>query len=241
MLTIFTTCRPFKDNFAVAQCNALTSWTYLQPRPEIILFGDEEGTAQITKELGIQHVPDVGRNSFGTPWVSSLFEQAQEIARNDTLAYVNADIILTSSFASATEMVANDVPKFLAVGQRWDLDVDRLIDFSDKDWETKLCLDAYQHGELHQKWGIDYFVFNRGLYHDIPPFVIGRPAWDNWAVRFAREQGVPVIDVTDVVTVIHQNHERSNWTGHEILQNRVLLMGKPLLGIQHATHKLRSD
>src|ERR1017187_6594263 len=37
-------------------------WTHLHPKPEIILFGNDAGTADITGELDIRHVPEVRRN-----------------------------------------------------------------------------------------------------------------------------------------------------------------------------------
>ena len=42
---------------------------------------------------------------------------------------------------------------------------------------------------------------------NVPPFAIGRLKWDNWLVWKARVQGFPIIDVTEAVTIVHQNHE----------------------------------
>ena len=64
----------------------------LTPRPEIILYGDEEGTAELAPELGLHHIPDVSRNEYGTPLLNRVFEQHQGFGRYDTLCYVNADI-----------------------------------------------------------------------------------------------------------------------------------------------------
>jgi hypothetical protein len=68
MLTIFACPKPFTDpHIAIIQRNAITSWTLLRPRPEIILFGDEPGVTEICKELGLRHVGEVERNEYGTP------------------------------------------------------------------------------------------------------------------------------------------------------------------------------
>ena len=74
------------------------SWTRLSPRPEILLFGDEEGTAEIARELGLRHFPEVARNEFGTPLLDDLFRQAEQHASTPLLGYVNGDIILTDDF-----------------------------------------------------------------------------------------------------------------------------------------------
>ena len=78
----------------IIQRNAVTSWTRISPRPEIILFGDETGTAEIAREFVVRHVPDVKRNDKGTPYLSDLFEKAQSLASHPSLCYVNADICL---------------------------------------------------------------------------------------------------------------------------------------------------
>ena len=43
-------------------------WTRLSPRPEIILFGDEIGTAEFARESGLRHIPQIRRNEKTTPF-----------------------------------------------------------------------------------------------------------------------------------------------------------------------------
>ncbi len=45
-LTILAMPKPFRGHIGIIQRNAITSWTKLQPRPEILLFGTEEGAAE---------------------------------------------------------------------------------------------------------------------------------------------------------------------------------------------------
>src|SRR6267142_2740828 len=92
------------------------------------------------------------------------------------------------------------------------------------------------------------FAFSRGLYYkNTPPFVIGRPGWDNWLVWHARQSGARVVDATAVVQAIHQNHDYSYhpdgaagvWQGEEAQQNYALLDGgKRYATIANATHRL---
>ena len=65
MVTIFTTPKPFVGHSAVIQRNALKSWTLLDPDVEVILFGDEQGAAEATRDLGVRHVPEVERTPRG--------------------------------------------------------------------------------------------------------------------------------------------------------------------------------
>ena len=39
-LSIFSTCKPFEALAAVQQRNAILSWTFLRPRPDVILLGE---------------------------------------------------------------------------------------------------------------------------------------------------------------------------------------------------------
>ena len=79
-LTILSTPKAFRGIFAVIQRNAIESWTHLTPRPDIILFGTDEGTAEICAELGITHVPEVASTAEGTPLISDMFLQGQALA-----------------------------------------------------------------------------------------------------------------------------------------------------------------
>ncbi len=213
MLTFFAIPKHFRGLTVIIQRNAINSWTFLRPRPEIILFGGEEGTGKITAELGLVHISEIARNEHGTPLANDLFEKAQQRAENDLLCYINADIILLEDFFKAVEMIS--LERFLMVGQRVDLDYCDPLDFSSKDWTNRLRKKVEEEGKLHGHTGIDYIVFPRGLYREIPPFALGRTMWDNWLVYKARSLGVQVVDATRMATVIHQNHDYSHHPGQE--------------------------
>lgn len=76
MLTIFSCPKPFRGHINIIQRNAIRSWTLLQARPEIILIGNEEGTAEVCKEFGLRHIPDVERNEYVVlaPYKSNLLK-----------------------------------------------------------------------------------------------------------------------------------------------------------------------
>lgn len=211
MLTIFTIPKPFRGHIAVIQRNAICSWTLLRLACEIILFGDDEGTAEVAKEFGVRHVPDVARNDFGTPFVNSIFETAQRLATYDVLCYVNADIILMSDFMKAVQQVSNWKRRFLMVGRRWDVDMNKSWDFEEPGWEERLQVYVREHGELYPPTGTDYFVFPRGLWGKIPPLAIGRLIWDNWLIYRARALKAPVVDATGFILAVHQNHDYAHY------------------------------
>ncbi len=206
MITLFACPKAFSGHIEVIQRNAIRSWIRLDPRPEIILLGDEPGVASVCQEFGLVHWPDLAVNDFGTPLVSSVFAVGQAMAHGPVVAYINCDIMLLSDFLPVVRAVANRMAQFLLVGQRCDVDIMRPWDFAPPDWETDLRDLAQRIGRLHSAAAMDYFVFPAGMYHDLPPFAIGRTRWDNWLLWRARSTGIPVVDASAAVTVLHQNH-----------------------------------
>lgn len=246
MLTIFTIPKPFRGHIAVIQRNAIKSWTLLQPSPEIILFGDDEGTREVAEEFGVRHIADVAHNEYGTPLVNDLFEKAERLATHNLLCYVNADIILMSDFMQAVERIARRKRWFLMAGQRWDVELKESLHF-DPQWEELLRAYATRNGQLYPPTGIDYFVFPRGLWGEIPPFAVGRTIWDNWLLYRARSQKALCIDATQVIMAVHQNHDYSHgakgkqsiWEGPEARLNLQLAGGRRcIFTLQDATHLL---
>jgi len=245
VITFFALPKAFQGRFEVIQRNAITSWTRVSPRPEIILFGNEDGTAEIARQFGLRHGPEVRRSEYGTPLVNDLFEKAQDLATCSTLCYVNADILVLSDFMKAVEQVASWRDRFLMAGRKTNLDLDQPLVFESPDWETRLRVLVAKQGVLGMPFEIDYFVFTRGLYRSIPDFAIGRTRWDNWLIGSARASKAPVVDATAAVTVIHQNHDYSHrpegkaWIkfGEEAKRNRKIA-GSRGRSLNYATHKL---
>jgi hypothetical protein len=212
MLTICAVAKPFQGHIAVIQRNAMTSWTKLDPRPEIILFGTEQGTAETARELGLVHIPEVARNSHGTPLLAGILSSAERHGSGNLFAYVNADIILPSEFTAGIEKVRQKFPKFLAVGRRTNLEVREPLDFAEG-WEEKLRARMKNEGHLESHTGIDFFVFPRGTYRDVPPLAIGRVWFDQWCIKYARKNRLPVVDLTLFAPIAHQLHDYSHVAG----------------------------
>lgn len=247
MLTIFSVPKPFRGHIGVIQRNAITSWSLLRPKPEIILFGDEEGTAELAHELALRHVAEVRRNEHGAPLVNDIFAKAQSLAGRDILCYVNADIVLLRDFMNAVQHIAAQRKQFLLAGQRTNVDVEVPIDFGSSDWEIRMRALASKEGVLGGPAAIDYFVFRRGLYSDVPPFALGRFWWDNWLLWKARSSKVPLVDASPaVVLIIHQNHDYAHhpngalglWEGEEASANRKMAGTGGTYTLQDATHSL---
>ena len=213
LLTIFTAPKSFSDaHIATIQRNALQSWLQLGPEVEVLLIGDEAGMAETAKELGIKHLPEVKRNPQGTPLIPSIFEVARRNSGAPLMTYVNSDILLMRDLVAAARTVSKTYPRFLLVGQRWDLVVEERIEFT-PGWDVRLLKRIEESGRLHPPAGSDYFIFPRDCFTDIPDFAIGRAGWDNWMIYHARRTRWPVVDATHDVIIVHQSHDYSHLPG----------------------------
>lgn len=227
MITFFACPKPFRGHAGIIQRNAIKSWALLKPKPEIILLGKGAGVAEISRDLGLIHIPEVNENEFGTPLVDSIFRIGQSRASHPVVCYVNSDIILMSDFMRAVEIISARMPKFLMLGRRRDVAIAEAWDFDAAHWEKNLKNLAVRTGRLHEPNGIDFFCFPRNLYTDIPPFAVGRFAWDNWLVWRARAEGASLVDVTETVVPVHQDHGYEPGTIRKLDAGRFITEGRP--------------
>jgi hypothetical protein len=232
MITIFSVPKPFQGHINIIQTNAIESWVRLTSPSKIILFGDELGVSEKAAQYKLKHIPEISRNEYGTPLLNSVFEKTQMLSTSSFLCYVNADIILMSDFNRAFERLLLPVSKqFLLAGRRWDIDLSEPLDFADSNWERLLLDRVRTRGRQRSPEWIDYFVFPRDLYANLPPFAIGRPVFDNWLLWKARSLGARLLDASEVIMAIHQNHgyshipqgEKDTWEGPEARCNRELM------------------
>jgi hypothetical protein len=210
MLTLFAVPKHFRGHIATIQRNAILSWTRLTPRPEIFLFGNEDGAAEISAELGVRHFPEVARNEYGTPLLSDLFGRAEQEAATPLLGYVNCDIVLTDDFTAALARVHAANNKFMMVGRRWDLDWGQPLDVSQAGWAESMRARALAANVQRPGNYVDYFVYSRGVCGGLRPLAVGRFTWDNYILWRARANGAELVDVSSAVVAIHQNHDFSH-------------------------------
>lgn len=251
MITFFTTAKPFIGHDGIIQRNALQSWKLLHADIEVILFGDDEGAAEVCAELGLIHESQVKRHESGAKYLNYMFARAQQIARHNYVCFSNCDIVLFKDFLKAFEIARSWSLRFLAVGRRLDTDVTAPIDFHQEGWDRDLRKLAVSTGIQQDDRWIDFFLFNRGLYDSMPALIVGHCYWDNWMVWMALSAaGLPVIDVSRFVTAVHQNHGYNPKFGRTkgvpsdplSIWNLEVIGGSSHTGtILSATHRIASD
>ncbi len=237
MLTIFSTCRSFDiEEFAIIQRNAITSWTLLNPRPEIFLMGNEPGVREICEELNINHIDCIKYSEYGTPLLNSMMEIAEEIASNNTLLLVSSDVVLPKILTKTVEAVTANFKEFCGVARKLQQETITPLDFS-KNWENEV--------RQNIKWNLitsgDFFLYPKGYWDKIPEFVIGRAFCDSWLFWESSQKG-NMIDLTEI-EIIDYKHSYNNlpegWT-KERMQNLILWEGKEA-DLTHANWKMHTN
>jgi hypothetical protein len=234
MLTIFSIPKPFTGAMDVIQRNAIKSWTLLRPKCEVILMGDDEGTDKAAADLGVRHIPDLNRNEYGTPLLDHAFQMADTEGKFPLNCWVNADIILMDDILEAVKRVQERTNWFLMTAQRTDLDLTDPLEF-EQGWKDRLLEEVSQHGKLAHITGIDFWIYPKKFLENMPPFAIGRVAYESWCLYTARRRNAELIDATKVVVSVHQNHDYSHHPqghlgvgrGTEAARNREMVGGKP--------------
>jgi len=220
MLTILTSPKPSIGKMQMDFLNALHNWSQLCPQPEIFVFGGDEG---LVESEGVRYITSHHTNELGLPYLDSVYQIAQHEAKHDVFMLVSDHLMFMPGLMEAVQRCKSRFPKFLAVGQRHDVDVVDVIDFtrqlykvrdvrSIQDWRLTF-LDYIAAGRLHGPSAKDYMIFSRDFPIDIPPFLLGRPWYDSWFVSASLDAGIPVVDLTATVVAIHPNHDYAQIPG----------------------------
>ncbi len=192
------------DAIGKSQFNAWGSWKCI-PNCSVSVFGNAPGVGDHAKRFGFRSIPTVKRDEFGRPLLNWIFERMHDESTESVLGYVNSDIVLLPGLAASIAAVGAQFDAYLIVARRWNVECLPVIDF-ESGWDQKLRNLVALQGDLFTPYGIDLFVFSRGLLREIPPFALGSDYWDNYLVMRTRRRGYPVIDVTQQVMLVHQNH-----------------------------------
>lgn len=203
--------RPFHGNIGEVQLNAIRSWLALRPTCEVILVDDEDGTTSAAVAgLNVRVISEVKRSRLGAPLLDDLLRTAAIHARHEIMAYITADVLMSTN--SASEILrCHELMQgrpYLAICSRVDMLETLTIQFDRPDWFEEVRSAAKAHGKPHGHTALDLWIYPRSLDFNCPPFPIGRCATDGWVVYKARRDGIPVIDVSASILIIHQLHDR---------------------------------
>ena len=206
LVTVVTSFKPFIGEDSVRQINCLRACASLWPGLEVIALNKPEDFRSVDlAEFRIKVVSEFITKSSRLPRIDLALKEIDARGLHDILVYINGDILLPPSLVPALSNCFR-FDRFVAVAQRIDVELSRLLcaeEIIDANFWNKLLAS----GELHDPGGIDFFAFRRGSVPEMPQLYVGAAGWDNITIYSARRQKIPVIDVSSVVCVGHQNHE----------------------------------
>lgn len=188
---------------AMIEKNTRRCWDALSPRVHTVWFHDELDT-----------------NAQGTPILSAMYQEAmRRYTGADTYTYVNGDLLVDDGFVATADAVVVAVrqrkikSRFLVVGQRTN------VNWKDRgDFKPELFDEYFRAGALFETNAEDYFMVSETSFDwdKIPPFVIGRPGYDNWLVDQAfHAPDMVLIDATRTIRAVHQTGFDGNSAGHK--------------------------
>ena len=173
---------------------------------------------RLSPDVTFINIPQQGlrRNRYGVPYLDQLFFYAMiTVPGADTLTYINADVFSDHTFADTINFVMDTVPdkEFMIVGKRQNVTWSSRMDISSRNFDF---MRTFLSGSPSREDYIDYFITSRMAldWDEIPPFVVGRPAFDNWLVDYAaRSKRIMLIDASKTIRLIHQTieHDVSHW------------------------------
>jgi len=214
-LTIFTTPKPFAGHIGLIQRNAIASWLRLPGAPRVLLFSNDPDARRVCEELGIELVIGTLHLDDGALLLNDMFTRVTGLSDAQMLCYVNCDIMLCSDFVEALDILRARLTKFMMVGRRWQVAIKEAWNFDAPDWEDCLRDHVRTHGSQPPPPGnSDFFAFTRDLWGtSLIPLGVGRGSWEAWLVYEARRRQAPVVDVSQSVSAIHQDHDQSSYAG----------------------------
>ena len=185
-MIVLTSFKPFRDRVGFIQMRAIENWKKTFPGARIVDFQHEvrtpvEGVERLVVEGEVGHPPTF----------NAIADWVAQNCRGEICLYLNADILFEG--CERCERCERFLPDwdFLGVGQR---------------------IDTLPEGGhlLHRPSGMDYFFFRAGMFADLPQTVVGRAYYDCALVAWCLRRGVKVVDLTAVVTALHQWHDYSH-------------------------------
>lgn len=208
---IFVFCypKPWIPAFETIQKTAILSWKKALPsNAVVVLLGDETGTQEAAAALDCCYDACPGKNEWGTPLVSAIFETINRVTPTTAIAcYINADIVLGFDFWQTVLAVQRHwadkrEEPWLLIGKRTDVTIAELNDGMSVDQIQEIALTT---GCDHGWAGIDYFVFPANTFRFVYPFALGKFVWDQWLVGNAFRRGMFTVDGSSTVLAVHLN------------------------------------
>ena len=251
-LTLFSTFKPLEDDeYRRITRNAIGSWVEalrLHPTQIVLYVENRPFIESIVNEFNCDtiEIRDITKvNNKGLPTIDHIFHTAQDKSSAKLFCYINGDIIIPPDFMERIQPLLEVDYQFLLGATPFEMEFPDELKF-EGEWYYDLVT-KYQ-GHWRDKVAIDLFIFTRHAFRRIPPFAIGRVAYDNYLIGHGKNVTDRLIDGSIHLRTIHQTHDYRPFMNMEHLRgasesvyNRKLAGGYTKASLRQATHILTDD
>ncbi|KAK8822190.1 hypothetical protein WA577_005356 [Blastocystis sp. JDR] len=192
----------------------MRSYSFLQREylMQVIIFSESSVIQEMGKEFGIRVISKVETNPYRKPVFPSLARAVEREADSSFYAYVNGDILLSSSVIPVLRSLRRGLNSTLfrngvLLCGRVNEVRDVHILTSSKDAYHRSFESSYSTGKRRNPYSADYFIYAGKLYTGmgtgVPGVVLGRYYIDNWIMGSIHLQDGLLIDTTETIHGIH--------------------------------------
>ena len=214
LLTLFTSWNDETEKYLVHNLT-VRNWLSLRPFVIPVIFTNESEVGEECGRQGWDVFPVRVAAADGIPVLKYMYHDVMAAYNTTFYAYSNGDILFTENLIDTLVSLINslDLQKpALIIGKR--TNVNNVTEVEGSNWGNLTSI-AKSRGKLFTGYAEDYFITPRIYpWKDIAEVVIGRRAYDNWLVYYARKQKQTVIDVTQTLLAVHQTTSAGNFEGH---------------------------
>lgn len=209
-IAILSSPRPFVGEFNRIQTNSIKSWLSLDSNIDIFLIDDEQSTCRslLTDPYysTISILPPLAFSPWGTPLIDGPINKLLSSKKYTHVCFVNTDIVLDNRFVDLISFLTRcPFTSYICMGQRHNIDISFTLTYesaSDRPNPNPWILPR----SLHPPTGMDYWIMPCSTSLVFPPFISGRPGMDSWLAWYHVSNRLPLIDATNFLQVLHQNH-----------------------------------
>lgn len=201
-LIFITSCKPLNnEDITIMQKNSIRSWSRLPIDKKILVFNKNQSVIDMCEDLDVEVVSDYDHSSYSDipTWVSMKNIASEHAENGDVIVWVNSDVMFDETLLNTINTVNESINDFVLVGQKYDWHNFTLLD-------TIPNFNLFENLSVHSEWAIDYFIFKKHVFLDVPKFFIARMRFDNFLMDKAIKEHT-AIDCSETIFCIHHRHD----------------------------------
>jgi hypothetical protein len=211
-IVFVTIPRSFKYPYLNSQLNTINAIKRYNPDSKIVLYSDDPGVYDFANNNNCI-APSIVKKNGHLPLVNCALIFANDLFPESYVCFINSDILVLTNLNNILETMSIKFKKYMCICYRTEVIVNKVM--NDNDFVQILNNTDNLNNGKHT--AMDFFLLSPGLVNDIemPNFSVGRPGWDSWLSCRIRRLSIPLIDISNVVTIAHQDHpqvhDKDSW------------------------------